>query len=69
MVKIPVRGSLALLVAAAAVVVPVVVLPAYRLFFIISLGIGIVCAGILYMWHKLRPLKEEDIEKKRPLGL
>jgi len=69
MIRIPVRGGLALVVAAAAVAVPVIFLPAYRLFFLISLGIGVVCAGILYLWHKLRPLKEEDIEKKRPLGL
>jgi len=28
-----------------------------------------VIAGGLTLWHKLHPLKEEDIENKRPLGL
>jgi len=32
-------------------------------------GIGLAVAGILFLWHKLRPIREEDIENKRPLGL
>jgi hypothetical protein len=28
-----------------------------------------VVAGILFLWHKLRPIQEKDIENKRPLGL
>ena len=43
--------------------------PRYRLFFVISVLIGIVIAGGLTLWHRLHPLKEKDIEKKRPLGL
>ncbi len=23
----------------------------------------------LYLWHKLRPVKDDDVENKRPLGL
>ena len=69
MVKIPIRGTMAVLVAAIIVAVTLIWLPAYRLFFGISLGIGIVVAAILYLWHRLRPVKEEDIENKRPLGL
>jgi uncharacterized membrane protein YqjE len=44
-------------------------LPAYRWFFLISLGIGFAVAVLLYLWHKLKPIKEEDVEHKRPLGL
>jgi hypothetical protein len=69
MVKIPIRGTMAVLAAAVIVAVTLIFLPAYRLFFAISLGIGIVVALILYLWHRLRPVKEEDIENKRPLGL
>jgi hypothetical protein len=69
MVRIPIRGTAALLAAAAIVAVPLIWLPAYRLFFAISIGIGIVVAAILYLWHRFRPVKEEEIENKRPLGL
>lgn len=44
-------------------------LPVYRLFLAISVGIGLVVAGILYLWRKLRPVHEEEVENKRPLGL
>jgi hypothetical protein len=64
-----VKGSTALFVAIAVVAILLIALPAYRLFFLISLLIGIVIAGGLTLWHKLHPLKEEDIENKRPLGL
>jgi hypothetical protein len=53
-----------------AVVVGVAIaFPAYRIFILLSLGIGVVVAVILYLWHRFRPLKEEDIHNKRPLGL
>jgi uncharacterized membrane protein YqjE len=67
--KIPVRGTAALLTAALIVVVTLVWLPAYRLFFAISVGIGLLVAAALYLWHKLRPVREEDVHNKRPLGL
>jgi MFS family permease len=57
------------MVAAAVVAILLVMLPAYRWFFLISVGIGVVVAGILYLWRKYKPIKEEDIEPKRPLGL
>jgi len=69
MVRIPIRGTAALFVAAVIIAVTLIWLPAYRLFFAISLGIGIVVAAALYLWHRVRPVREEEVENKRPLGL
>lgn len=69
MVRIPIRGTAALAVAAAIVAVTLIWLPAYRLFFAISIGIGVVVAGALYLWHRFRPVRDDDVENKRPLGL
>src|SRR5262249_55600018 len=63
------RGGAGLAVAAVLVFVLLIWLPAYRWFFLGSLGIGIVVAAVLYFWNKLRPVKAEDVENKRPLGL
>ena len=64
------QGSAALIAAVAIVVVLLVTLPAYRVFFLISVAIGLVIWGGLRLWYKLHPLKEEDVvENKRPLGL
>jgi len=63
------RGSSALIVAIAVVVILLIALPAYRLFFLISVLIGLVIAAGLALWHKLRPIKETDVENKKPLGL
>jgi hypothetical protein len=63
------RGATGLIVAVGVVVILLIALPAYRWFFLISLAIGLVVAGILFLWHKLRPIQEKDIENKRPLGL
>jgi hypothetical protein len=62
-------GAAGLIVSVAVVAILLISFPAYRLFFLISLGIGLVVAGILFLWHKLRPIREEDLEKQRPLGL
>jgi hypothetical protein len=43
--------------------------PAYRWFLAISVGIGVLVAAILFLWHKLRPVRAEDVEDKRPLKL
>jgi len=69
MVKIPVRGTAALATAAVIVAATLIWLPAYRWFFVISVGFGLVVAGALYLWHKFRPVRDDDIENKRPLGL
>jgi hypothetical protein len=63
------RGSAALLVALAVIVILLVALPAYRIFFLISVLIGVVIASGLTLWHKWRPIKETDVHNKRPLGL
>lgn len=68
--RFPVRGTAALLVAVAVILVPFVFLPAYRIFFLVSVGIGFIVAGILYLWRKYHPIREEDVDHtKRPLGL
>jgi hypothetical protein len=58
-----------LVIALAVVVVLLIALPVYRWFFVISVGIGLAVAGMLFSWHKLRPIQEKDVENKRPLGL
>lgn len=63
------RRAGALLVAVAVVGTLLVMLPAYRWFFLISVAIGVIVAGILYLWNKYKPIKEEDVDHKRPLGL
>ncbi len=63
------KGPAGLVIALGVVAALMVALPAYRLFFLISLGIGLAVAGVLFLWHKLRPIEEKDVESKRPLGL
>jgi hypothetical protein len=63
------RGTAALVVAAAIVAATAIWLPAYRWFLLVSIGIGVAVALGLYLWHKLRPVKDDDIENKHPLGL
>jgi fatty acid desaturase len=62
------RGLAGLVVIAIAITVLVIMLPAARWFFLISVAVGLVVASGLHLWHKFRPLKEEDVDK-RPLKL
>jgi fatty acid desaturase len=62
-------GATGLIAAVAAVAILLIAFPAYRWFFLISLGIGLIVACGLFLWHRLRPIREEDVENKRPLGL
>ena len=66
---LPIRGTAALVVAAAIVAATAIWLPAYRWFLLISVGLGVLVAGGLILWHRLRPVKDDDVENKRPLGL
>jgi hypothetical protein len=66
---IPIRGTAALVVAAAIVAATAIWLPTYRWFLLISIAIGLLVAGGLFLWHRLRPVEDEDIHNKRPLGL
>jgi hypothetical protein len=66
---IHIRGISAVVIAGAIVGATAVWMPAYRWFLLISVAIGLTVAGGLYLWHKVRPVKEDDIENKHPLGL
>ena len=63
------KGRTGLLVAVLVVVILLIWLPAYRWFFLISLAIGVVVAAILFFWHKYKPVKAEEVDNKKPLGL
>ncbi len=64
------KGRTSLFIAIAVVAVVLIFFPAYRLFFGISVGIGLVVAGILYLRNKYVPVKEKDVHNdKKPLGL
>jgi hypothetical protein len=66
---IPVRGTAALITVAMIIAITLIWLPAYRIFLAISVGIGVLVAVGLFLWHKFRPVREEDVHNKRPLGL
>jgi hypothetical protein len=66
---IRVKGTTGLLVAAAIIVFFLIALPAYRVFFGISVGLGLLIAGALYLRNKYFPVSDKDVENKRPLGL
>jgi hypothetical protein len=63
------KGSAGLVVAVGTVVALLILLPAYRIFFAISLGIAAIVTVILRLWHKFRPVRISDAEDKRPLKL
>jgi hypothetical protein len=63
------KGKLSLLIAAVVVAVVLIFFPAYRLFFAVSVGLGLLFAAILYLRNKYAPIKEAEIDNKRPLGL
>jgi hypothetical protein len=62
------QGGAALIVAAALVLILLVWLPAYRWFFLGSLGIGVIVAAILYFWNQYRPVKGRRYPKQAPSG-
>ena len=68
-VRIRIRGTTGVLIAAVLVVAVLIGFPAYRPFFLISIGIGIIVAALLYLRNKYLPIRDKDVENKRPLGL
>jgi dolichol kinase len=64
-----VKGSTGLIVAAVLIALVLIFFPAYRVFFAISVGIGVIVAGILYLRNKYLPIEDKDVNNKRPLGL
>jgi hypothetical protein len=64
-----IKGKTGLVVAVAVIAILLIAFPAYRLFFAVSVAIGVIVAGALFIWHKVRPIREEDVENKKPLGL
>ena len=63
------RGSGGLIVAILVVAILLIMFPAYRWFFLISVLIGLIIAGTLTLWYRTHPVKEQDVHPKRPLGL
>jgi hypothetical protein len=63
------KGKISLVIAIFLVAVVLIFFPAYRLFFAVSVGLGLVFAAILYLRNKYSPVKEPEINNKRPLGL
>ena len=64
------KGKTSLFITIAVVAVVFLFFPAYRLFFGVSVGIGLLVAGLLYLRNKYIPVKAEDVHNdKKPLGL
>ena len=66
---INVKGTTGLAIAAVIMIAVLIGFPAYRVFLAISVGIGIVVALILYLRNKYSPIRDKDVNNKRPLGL
>jgi dolichol kinase len=64
-----VKGTTGLIIAAVLIALVLIFFPAYRVFFAISVGIGVIVAGILYLRNKYLPIEDKDVNSKRPLGL
>jgi hypothetical protein len=63
------KGKVSLMVAVGMVAVVLIFFPAYRLFFAVSVGLGLIIAALLYLRNRYAPVKEAEIDDKRPLGL
>jgi MFS family permease len=63
------QGASGLVITLLIVGILLIALPAYRWFFLVSVLLGLAIAGLLLLWHKLRPIKEDDVNHRRPLGL
>jgi uncharacterized membrane protein YesL len=63
------KGTAGLVIAVVVVGLLLIEFPAYRLFFGISVLIGLVISGGLTWWYRSHPIKDVEVENKRPLGL
>jgi asparagine N-glycosylation enzyme membrane subunit Stt3 len=63
------KGPASLVIVVVIVAGLLIFLPAYRWIFAISVGIGIIFAVAIYLWHKFNPIREPEPDNKRPLGL
>ncbi|HKW17377.1 MAG TPA: hypothetical protein VJO35_07725 [Terriglobales bacterium] len=64
-----VKGTTGLIVAAVVMIAVAIAYPPYWIVLGICVGIGLVVALILYLRNKYRPIRDEDVNNKRPLGL
>ncbi len=65
----PFKGAVGAVIAAVIVIGVLVWLPAARLFLALAVAAGVIIAGGLYLWHRYKPVKLDDYNQKRPLGL
>ena len=61
------KGTGALVIALAVVAILLIAYPPYRLFFGISIGIGVIIAGGLQLYYRLVPAKNEGSRKQKTL--
>ncbi len=59
------KGTTGVVIVMAAVIVLGIMVPAFRLFLLVSIPLGAVIAAGLYWWHKKRPIKEPKDESIR----
>lgn len=67
--SIHLKGTTGLIVAAVIVIAVAIAYPPYWLILGICVGIGLIVALILYLRNKYSPIRDEDLNNKRPLGL
>ncbi len=65
----PFKGAVGAVIAAVIVIGVLVWLPAARLFLGLAVVAGLIIAAGLYLWHKYKPVKVDDYNQKKPLGL
>jgi hypothetical protein len=63
------KGKVSLGIAIFVVAIVLIFFPAYRLFFAVSIALGLVFAAIIYLRNKYSPVKEPEIDNNWPLGL
>ncbi len=59
------RGTTVLLVVLAGIAALAVAVPVFRVILLISIPLGVAVAAGLYLWHKLRPVKEPEDDSIR----